>query len=891
MDTKKTEGQINKSSHPPNSKASLRIGELLVKEGFLRKKDVEKAVSIQSKEKEFTRLPLGEILVKTEELSEEDLESALNHPNLRKNIGSLAVENGLIRKEDLDQCLKNKKAGQLIGEILVNTGLLTRNDIGKLLKNQVDSSKLGEVLIDLKLIKEKDLHNALIKQKSPRALGEILCELELISPQDLNYVLEKYNKQVGVEEILVKLGYIDDNKLLEAKKETGVTSEPLGTTLIKKKFLSSEQLQCALAKKYNLPFLHLNNFAYNENDKYELSNLITQKYAERNLILPISSEKKKLTIAIFRPEQMIFAGELKNLYPRIDIKIVFITEEKFEELFEILYSRKLGAGSPDEEKADASEDIDFMEIDLDESIDEGKEKGIDYGAQDIEAEELVNFIIKYGILNDASDIHIEQDRQSPKLRYRIDGIMQEINVGWLKQKLQEKVGAIISRIKVMSNLDIAEKRMPQDGVFRINYFDKANNQKFDLDFRVATCSAIVGENVTIRILDSRKANVGLDNLGHSPHVIEPFKRLLKSAAGMILVSGPTGSGKSSSLYGALRFIYNPGVKIITAEDPIEYSFPGIMQTQINPKINLTFSRLLKSFLRLDPDVILVGEMRDEETASIGFDAAQTGHLLLSTIHTNDSVSAVSRLVDLGVEYSQIASCLLAVLAQRLIRKTCPFCKKEYVPEEDEWGLLFDAYPSHLIFYKGEGCESCNFSGYKGRTLISEIFVIDKETGLALSKGLTETQLKDMAIDSGMKTMIDDGLSKMHETTLSEILRIVPHDMIKTFKSRQPAVKDANVMTDNLSVGKEDQAQVNLLPQNFLISSPETQGQAIEEMLSKYNTINASYNNSSQADISLFREFIMDSFYKIREKFNCSNVSFTIQDKKGKAEISALPENQ
>ncbi|HID29550.1 MAG TPA: type II/IV secretion system protein, partial [Desulfobacterales bacterium] len=430
------------------------------------------------------------------------------------------------------------------------------------------------------------------------------------------------------------------------------------------------------------------------------------------------------------------------------------------------------------------------------------------------------------------------------------------------------------RIKIMSSLDIAEKRLPQDGVFRISYYDKARGEKVDLDFRVATCRAIAGENVTIRILDPRKANVGLQNLNHSPHVMDPFMTLLKSSAGMVLVCGPTGSGKSSTLYAALQHIYNPGIKIITAEDPIEYAFPGIMQTQTHTKINLTFSRLLRSFLRLDPDVILIGEMRDEETAHIGFDAAQTGHLLLSTLHTNDSVASLSRLHDLKVESGQIASCLLCVLAQRLVRKTCSSCIQEYVPDAEEWGALFKRYPSHLRFFRGQGCEACNFTGYRGRTLLSEIFVMDKEIGYALSRGFDEENIKNLAIERGMKTMLDDGLLKLEQTTLSEIIRMVPHDMVKAFRSRDEAhgLHDASHAT-------------------FHMSNPETESTTIDLMKEKYETLKAANNETSPTvDSLLFSEFITTSFHQICEKHKCTSATFNIGNnhKEGKIEISGIP---
>ena len=362
-------------------------------------------------------------------------------------------------------------------------------------------------------------------------------------------------------------------------------------------------------------------------------------------------------------------------------------------------------------------------------------------------------------------------------------MLQTLRQDWLDEKLLTISGAIISRIKVMSNLDIAERRLPQDGALRITYVDKEKNQEVNIDLRVAVCPAIVGENITIRILDSRTAKVGLDNLGHSKHVLEPFKTLVKSPAGMVLVTGPTGSGKTSTLYGALRFIYNPGIKIVTAEDPIEYSIPGIMQTQIHTKINLTFTRLLRSFLRSDPDVILVGEIRDSETASIGFDAVQTGHLLLSTLHTNDAVGAIHRLRSLNIEHNQIASGLIGVLAQRLLRRICTSCNTKYIPNKEEWSLLFNVYPSDLTFYKAEGCELCDFTGYNGRTLISEFFVMNEDIVRALITDAGEKEIKSIAINGGMKTMLDDAIFKLDQTTLSEIIRIVPHEIIKEFKSR------------------------------------------------------------------------------------------------------------
>lgn len=867
--------------------AAPRIGELLVREGFIKERDVQKALSIQDQEKEWSALPLGEILLKMGALSQDDLDRILKHPDLRLHIGNLAVKKGMLTREQLDACLEKQGSGELLGEVFIREGLLTRYGLEGLLKEQLNSRRIGDLALKMGLIEKKDLDRALTVQSAPRTLGAILCGEELINPLDLYYVLNKHKKQLRLGEILLSLGYVEKSDLNKALQEHKHSSETVGDILLRKKMITREQLQDALSRQSNIPFRTLNGFAYSGEDKRKLSRIISQKYAEKNLMIPLSLVGRELTLALVNPEHIHTARELKTLYINLNISCVLITEEKFSELFEVLYSRRLaGKKEEAEEESAAPEGMDFMQIELDENMEGANDESPIYDSQDIEAEEIVNFIIKYGISNGASDIHVEQDREGVKLRYRIDGVLQDMNLAWLKKKLQEKSGSIISRIKIISNLDIAEKRLPQDGVFRINYFDKAKGSKYDLDFRVATCRAITGENVVIRILDSRKANVGLENLNHSHHVVKPFKRSLKSSAGMILVTGPTGSGKSSTLYGALKYIYDPSIKIITAEDPIEYSFPGIMQTQVHHKIDLNFSRLLRSFLRLDPDVILVGEIRDQETARISFDAAQTGHLVLSTLHTNDSVSSVPRLIDLGVERSQIASCLSCALAQRLVRRICPACAEEYMPEEVDWSIIFDKYPSHLRFYKGRGCEACGFTGYKGRTLVSEVFEMTKEIAAALVKGAEADEIKFLAQEKGMKTLLDDGLLKLQETTLSEILRMVPHDMIQMFKIRNARAVSETAGLDAAS-GKTSVKTPN--GEAFALLNPENDKTVLTRLCDAYMAmLQNSGNGVRKVDEALLKSFIAENFKEIRNNYECEEVHFYLEPRDGKIEISALP---
>jgi type IV pilus assembly protein PilB len=663
----------------------------------------------------------------------------------------------------------------------VEKGLISKEVLDELLEQQKEALSIGELAIKLQMMTELDLVRALSYKNSGRAIGEILIDNGAIRPEDLSAALKKHNKRKEIGEILVRQGMLDSQQLQQALVEQNQSKDRLGIFLVKKGLISYHQLYNALSHQYNIPYLGLSDFSYNQIQKNKLIKFVSEKYARRNVLLPLTLENKKLFLGVTYPEGLEAIDELRLIYRNLTMDAAFINEEKFETLYAALYDTHFQPPRDDSDPLEKHDgDVNLFNFQKLTSIEKSQATQI-YTGMETEIKKIVDYIINYGVSMGASDIHFEQDRQGVKLRYRIDGICQDPQIPWIKEKLTTKPESVISRIKVMSNLDISERRIPQDGVFRASY--KENKKTFDLDFRVATCPAIVGENVTIRILDSRKAGLGLDTLNHSKFVLDPLKRLIKSPAGMILVTGPTGSGKSSTLYGVLREINGPEIKIITAEDPIEYSFPGIMQTQINTKIDLTFARLLRSFLRLDPDVILVGEIRDRETASISFDAAQTGHLLLSTLHTIDSISSITRLLDLGIDHNQIASNLIGVLSQRLARKNCSKCSRSYKPPKTEWNLFFKTYPDHISFYKGIGCKACDFTGYSGRTLISELLVNNQKMTLAVSCRESEQTLRKIAIKSGMKTMADDGMMKMSQINLSELIRVLPLDMIKDFKSR------------------------------------------------------------------------------------------------------------
>lgn len=756
------------------------IGELLVREGFISDLDLKKALRIQQEEKKDARLPFDSLLVKKNFLTRPQLEILKGHPDLRKEIDQMIIDYEIIDEDHLKTALKSQERPGTLGQSLLKKGLINRETLDELMEEQTNALDIGELAVKLKMIREIDLVRALSYLNSQRTIGEILCENGVIRPEDFSSALKKHNKRKRIGEILIQQGMITKTQFQSILKEQSQSKEKIGAFLIHKGLISSHQLYNAFSRQYNTPYMELDDFFYDELFKNKLIKFVSEKYARRNMVLPLTLEGKQLLIGITYPDGFSAIEELRLIYRQLDMNAAFITEKKFQILFTSLYNTSFKIHDDPtmitENISDGTNLFNFEKM----SIREQQQVNI-YSGTETEIKKVVDFIINYGITSGASDIHFEQDRKGVKLRYRIDGVCSEPDIDWLKKKLQNKPEAVISRIKVMSNLDIAERRFPQDGVFRASY--REENKVFDLDFRVAVCPAITGENVTIRILDSRKAGLGLENLNHSKHVLNPLKQLIKSPAGMILVTGPTGSGKSTTLYAVLQHINNPEIKIITAEDPIEYSFPGIMQTQIHPKIGLTFARLLKSFLRLDPDVILVGEIRDNETASIGFDASQTGHVLLSTLHTNDSVSAVSRLLDLGIDHNQIASSLIGVLSQRLVRRNCSKCSRTFRPPQEEWQLFFNRYPSYIKFYKGIGCKACDFTGYKGRTLISELFEINQKITLAISCKTGETELKQQAMQAGMKTMADDGLMKMNQISLSELIRVLPLEMIKEFKSR------------------------------------------------------------------------------------------------------------
>ncbi len=486
-----------------------------------------------------------------------------------------------------------------------------------------------------------------------------------------------------------------------------------------------------------------------------LDNLTTNFMKDASL-LPIRVEDDILRIVMDDPDDSDTIEALQFAF-NFKIEVYQGKREDIQEAIERLY----GAGSQSIETIIEEAGRDVYEISADMDTDTEHLRDM---ASEAPIIRLVNRLILNAVEMRASDIHFEPFENQFRVRYRIDGVLHEAESP--PRRLQ---AAVISRVKIMSKLDIAERRLPQDGRIKLKVADR------EIDFRVSTIPTLYGESLVMRILDRETLVLDLNRLGFPPEMLQSYTRLISQPYGMILVTGPTGSGKTSTLYTTLARINSPERKIVTLEDPVEYQLKGINQIQVNPKIGLTFAGGLRSIVRQDPDIILVGEIRDRETAEIAVQSALTGHLLFSTLHTNDSAGAVTRLLDMGVENFLLSSTLLGIMAQRLVRVNCPDCKKPVQPEERLVRAmnLTDAEREEVVFYAGGGCESCRSTGFKGRIAIFEYMEVDERIRKSIVSGASSDMIRETAVEKGMTTLREDGWRKVREgvTTISEVLRV------------------------------------------------------------------------------------------------------------------------
>ncbi len=557
---------------------------------------------------------------------------------------------------------------------------------------------------------------------------------------------------VRLGNVLIEHGFLSVEQLetaLEHQRQTDKT-KLLGEILIDLEFCTEDQIVECLAAEYGVPYAKLEGRLFDP----KIIDVLPREYIEKNLVLPLFLIRDVLTVAVTEPSNLFLIEELQSQTGR-KIQIVAATPKDVRRMITTLPDSKVFVID------DIIEDSEQAEVTLIEDAIE------DIGDMEEVAGQspvirLVNYIIYNAVKEGASDIHIEPADRCVRVRYRIDGrLYKSLEVP------QHLLGAVTSRIKIMASLDISERRLPQDGRVHV----MLDGRKIDL--RVSLFPGAAGEKTVIRVLDTRKVSLNLKDLGFAEDVLGGFQANIRAPNGIILVTGPTGSGKSTTLYAALNEIATMENNVCTVEDPIEYRLPLINQFQVQNRIGLTFSIALRTLLRQDPDIIMVGEVRDEETARTAIQAALTGHLVLSTLHTNDAVSAITRLVNIGVEPYLISAALNMVLAQRLVRRICPKCRREYEPARKLRKALQRMGCEIEVFHKGVGCRQCRNTGFRGRLGVHELLVIDDELRDAIVADAPIGELRKIANRHGMVTLRHDGFRKVREgiTTVEEILHI------------------------------------------------------------------------------------------------------------------------
>lgn len=561
------------------------------------------------------------------------------------------------------------------------------------------------------------------------------------------------NKRIG--ELLIDKGLITHGQLKEAlEMQKNGNEKRLGEIFVEIGVISKEELYEVLQYIYETELVDLSNYVIDP----EVISLIPEKTALRLKLIPLSKNNGELVIAMANPLDVYAIDFIRDHTKVKKVKSLMAPEEDILSAITSYY--QLG------EYDDIIERLGTEVIFREEEIEEDSKK-LEAISREAPIIQLVNMLIVQGVKDRASDIHIEPNEKGLLIRFRIDGMLHDIRT--LPNSIKS---AIISRIKILAKMDIAERRLPQDGRFQVTFGSR------EVDLRVSSIPTVFGEKVVLRLLDKSKGLIKLEQLGFLTEQLEEFRSIIARSYGIILLTGPTGSGKTTTLYAALNEVNSNDKNIITVEDPVEYKLNRINQIQVKPKINLTFANTLRSILRQDPDIIMVGEIRDGETAQIAVQAALTGHLVLSTLHTNDAASAINRLIDMNVETFLISSSVIAVIAQRLVRVICEQCKEEYEPGKDVLKALNltdnsneDSHPVKL--HRGAGCPLCKNTGYYGRTSIYELIALDEDIRELIISKASSNIIKEAAIKKGMKTLKESGLKKVLQgiTTIEEVLRV------------------------------------------------------------------------------------------------------------------------
>ena len=559
-----------------------------------------------------------------------------------------------------------------------------------------------------------------------------------------------------IGDLLVREGLITEEQLGRALTEQRSNGSRLGFTLVSMGFVSETDLTRVLARKYRVKAVDLSRI---DTVDQRVINLVKPEIAVRHLVLPLRRVGRTLTVAMANPTNLDAIDELR-FSTGYDIEPVVAGEFSLKRAVEKHYET-VEDGLLDLLKEFDEDDIEVVDgSDTDEDI---SVSALQAQVEEAPVVKLINGILTSAVQKGASDIHIEPYEKELRVRFRVDGSLREIMRPPTRMK-----AALTSRVKILADLNIAERRVPQDGRIKMRMGKRV------IDFRVSTLPGLFGEKIVLRILDKSNLQLDLEKFGMEPRAQAEFLTAIRNPYGMVLVTGPTGSGKTTTLYSALMKINTEEVNIMTAEDPVEYNLRGVNQTQVRPEIGLTFAAALRAFLRQDPNIILVGEIRDMETAGIAIKAALTGHLVLSTLHTNDAASTITRMVDIGVEAFNVASAVNLVTAQRLVRRICSNCKAEvsYSEDELEAALIPEDRLSEMKFFRGEGCDQCDGTGYRGRQGLYEVMPIGPKIRQMIMHGEGGDAMKAQAIEDGMLTLRDDGLIKVERgiTTLEEVVK-------------------------------------------------------------------------------------------------------------------------
>ena len=720
-------------------------------------------------------------------------------PEHELNLGELLLQKGWISKEDLEEALaEQEKSGKLLGKLLVNKGLLEEKQLYQALAEQEgvefveDTSKLQPSTDATSLFLRSDAlryhaiplrfdgdevevvasdmrHRQAVEQiigrptrfvlTTPTAweelfnraypghgrLGESLVQEGKLDRESLREALkvqERMGRARPLGEVLVELGYVSPEDVEEALKKQRAGGGRLEDTLVQSGKINPEMLAQSLAIQLGYEYID----PLEDPPDPSVLSMVSENTVRRYVVFPHHLEGDSLVVLMKDPRNIWAIDDLR-VFTKHDIIPAVATEEAIIKLIERHYG---GSGDLDELTRELSKQQRTVE----------EEETTDLS--DNAVVRLVNTIIRDAYLQEASDIHIEPREHDVIVRIRVDGSLREY------KRLPKSAGpAIASRVKIMGHLDIAERRLPQDG--RVRFKDRS----IDIDLRLSTLPTVYGEKSVMRLLRKAADIPEIEGLGFAPDVFERFQDVISKPYGIFLITGPTGSGKSFTSFSILKRVATPDKNTTTIEDPVEYEIPGINQTQVNTQAGLTFARALRSFLRQDPDIIMVGEIRDSETAQIATEAALTGHLVIATLHTNDAAGAITRLDEMGVELFNISASLIGVLAQRLVRRVCDHCKVEVEPDPSvlrRLGLTEKDMKGKTL-YRGVGCERCNGTGYKGRYAIHELMVVDDDIRKAIVEGKSATEIKELARKKGMKTLREDGIYKAMQgiTTLEEVM--------------------------------------------------------------------------------------------------------------------------